>query len=77
MQKLLQFIKDRCDMRRRTTEEDIRLGLQVKAAKDALPHGMFAKYIEQTYGFHPTNAQRLMRIAKQAVIVYDAERRIQ
>ena len=61
-------------MRRRTTEEKVRFGLYLRSQKDVLPHGEFMKWVEQTLNIDVSTAERYMRLSKEAISVYDAER---
>jgi hypothetical protein len=61
-------------MKKRTTEESVRLGLYLRSQKDILPHGQFQAWVEKEFGFHPTTANRIMRQSKDAVRVYDSMR---
>lgn len=50
---------------RRTAEDLVRIGQELIAVKDLLPHGQFTPWIETEFGLHQRTARRMMAVAER------------
>lgn len=52
-------------MIRRTAEDLVRIGQELIAVKDYLPHGEFTNWLETEFGLHPRTARRMMAVSER------------